>query len=149
MKTSEFVLSCGRIRGEARHVDDGELGRVLAELRRIGLGNEQVPREQAVPRLLGDDADRQPVRRVGARPAVLDEELLAPQVGQHAPLEPVERRGVDRPIDLAPRDVLLARGFLDDELVVGGSTGVLARRAHQRALGRDHAFAAPDDFLVQ
>ncbi len=106
-------------------------------------------REQAVPRLLGHDAHRQPVRRVGARVAVLDEDFLAAQIGEHAALEAVECRRIDRAVHLAPRDVLLARGFLDDELVVGRAAGVLAGAADDRPISRNLSFTPPHDFLVE
>ena len=115
----------------------------------VRLGNEQVPREEAVPRLLGDDANGSRYAGIGAGPAVLDEEFLAAQVREHAALEAVERRGVDRPVHLAPRDVLLARGLADDELVVGRTAGVLPGAADERTVGGDHALTPLDRFLVQ
>jgi len=56
----------GRVPVEPRRVDDRELRRVVLPARRVALGDEHVPREETVPSLLGDDADRQTVGGVGA-----------------------------------------------------------------------------------
>jgi hypothetical protein len=77
-----------------------------------------VTRKQAVPRLLGDDPDRQAIARIGAGIAVLDEELLALAIVQHPLMHGIELGGLDRPVDLAPPDLVFARGLADDELVV-------------------------------
>ena len=70
----------------------------------LGHVDEHVPREQAVPGLLGDDADRQPVARVGAGVAVLHEELAALDVVEQPLVQRVEVPRLDRPVDLAPPD---------------------------------------------
>ena len=109
MNTSEFV--------PCRPGDAWNPGRIDHREARLGVAHalvllapdEHVPREQAVPGLLGDHADWQPVFRVGAREAILDEELFPFEVAHELPVELVEMRGFNRAVDLAPPDVPVAR----------------------------------------
>ena len=55
----------------------------------------------------------------------------------------------DRPVDRAPPDLVPARRLVDDELVLGAPTGVLAGPDDERTVGRDEALAGPDRVLVQ
>ena len=127
-----------------------ELAQSLAT-RGIGRGHvdEHVLREQAVPGLLGDDPDGQPVPRIRARVAILHEQLASLDVVEHPAMERVEELRLDGPVHLAPPDLVLARGFADDELVVRGTAGVLAGPADERTVGRDQRFPAANGLLVE
>ena len=136
------------IGGEARRVDDGELGLVNLELagpRR----DQQVLGEQAMPGLLGDDAHGQAKGRVGAAEAILDEQLLALEMGHHARAQGGELLRLERLVDRAPPDVPGAGRFLDDELVVGRAARVLARLDDQRPVRRDPPLAPADRLFVE
>jgi len=67
---------------EVRRVDDRDLRNMLTDLVAISDVDEHRPREQAVPRRLGDDPHRDPVAGMVADVAVLDEDVLALHVGQ-------------------------------------------------------------------
>ena len=73
-----------------------------------------------------DEADRQPVLRVGAAVEVLHEQLAGVEVGAHVLVQPVERLGIE-PGVLLPPDPVGRAGLLDDELVLGRSGRYAAR----------------------
>src|SRR5262249_37442047 len=132
---------------ETRRIDHREL-----RARRFGglrIVDEQIAAEQAVPRVLGDYADRQTVGRIGAGVDVLNEDFLTGQGTQQLGVERIEVRRVHRPIHLAPRDLALAGRIADDELVVGRATCVLTGPARERSAGGDHALLAAYCVLVQ
>ena len=126
-------------------VDDGELRHVPGHI----VEDEEVAREQAVPGVLGDDADGEPVAAVGAGVTVLHEQLGAAQRRQQVLVQAVEVLDRHRPVRAAPGDVLLARRFPDDELVVRRAAGVVTGSADQRAFSGHEPFAAADGLLVQ
>jgi hypothetical protein len=124
------------------------------KLRRRGFGrggvvDEQIPAEEVMPRELVDHPDRQPIRRVGAREAVEDEQFLVLERSEHLVVQDVELRRVNRPVDLAPCDLTRARRLADDEFVVGRAAGMQARPACERPVRSDQPFPAPDRFFVQ
>ena len=129
--------------------DNGEAGPEGFGFTRGPVVPEQGAGEQAVPRPLADDPHRQAVAGVGRRVDILDEDVLAPEVVQHACLEAGEVRLVERPVAVAPPDVLPRRGLLDDELVPGGAAGVLARAHHQGPALGGPAFSPANDLLEQ
>ena len=79
----------------------------VGQLVRVG-ADEQVAREQAVPGVLGDDADRQAVLRVGADEEVLDEQSSLPCSGRPACAGAGASNcfGIERLVDGAPPDVV-------------------------------------------
>jgi hypothetical protein len=83
------------------------------------------------------------------RMAILHEQFPAFDVVEQALMQRVEVARVDRPVDLAPPDSIRARGFLDDELVVGRTPGVLACSADQGSFSRDQGLASAHRFFVQ
>ena len=111
--------------------------------------DEEVTREQAVPGVLGDDADGEPVAAVGAGVTVLHEQLGAAQRRQHVLVQAVEVLDRHRPVRAAPGDVMLARRFPDDELVVRRAAGVMTGSADQRAFSGQQPFATADGLLVE
>ena len=110
---------------------------------------EHVADEQAVPRLLGDDAQRKPVLRLRARVEVLDEQVATLEEAGQPAEDLLELAGPERAVVLAPPDLILGRRLADDELVLRGARGVLACVDHDRAAGDDPALAAKRDLLVQ
>ena len=117
----------GRVALEVRRIDHRELGSMRRALRRVGLRQKHVAREQIVPGEFIHDANGQLVLRVGAAPGVEDVEFLILQIRHHVLVERVELRFLHRPVDVAPVHVPFARRFLDDELIVRRPSGVLAR----------------------
>ncbi len=91
----------------------------------------------------------QAVTRIGPGVGVLDEDLLAFHVAEHALVQRLEPPRVNRPVDLAPPHLVFARRLADDELVVGRAPRVLAGAAHERAVDRDERLAPADRLLVQ
>ena len=114
-----------------------------------GRDDEEVAHEQALPRQFLDEADRQAVLGIRAGVEILHEEFLVLQVRDDVAAQRVEVGGLDRPVDLAPPDIALARGFLDHELVVGRTAGVRASAAHEGAVRGDVAFLAANRVLIQ
>ena len=138
-----------RVGLEGADVDHREARLENLELLAVGLVEEHVLGKEVVPRLLGDDPDRQPVVGVRSRVAVEDEEVLVRHVGLGLGEEPVEALGVEGPVDVAPPDLPVRRGIPDRELVVGRAAGVLAGGGDQGALAGDPGLAAPDRLLVE
>ena len=118
-----------------RRVDDRELGPRGASA--AAADDEQVAREEAVPRVLGDDANRQAVLRVRARrqQSWTNSSVPLSEREQVVPKRAEVRLG-HRPVDAAPRDVPLRRRVADDELVVRRPAGVLPGPADERAVRR-------------
>ena len=85
-----------------------QLGQMRQHAGRIPLGDEHVPGEQVVPCQLVDDADREPVAGVGARPGIEHVQLLVLEVLHQVAVQGVEGGLVDRPVDVAPVDVPVA-----------------------------------------
>ncbi len=139
----------GGIGGAARRVDDREAGLEGRERRRILLADEHVLREEAVPRVFGDHAHRQPVSGIRTRVALEDEDVLAGEVGRELVVETVDLDAFERAVDFAPPDVLLAARLLGEELVVRRPPGVAAGERHERAGGTQAPLAAGDGVLVQ
>ena len=71
------------------------------------------------------------------------------RVGDEAGAQALVVRLGDRPVDGAPPDLVVARRLVDDELVLGRATGVLAGPDDERAVGRDEALAVADGVLVR
>ena len=117
------------IMGEARKpgaADDGELRHVLLELVLVADLQEHGAREQAVPGLLGDDADGQAVLGIGAGVAILHEDVAALQVALQARQQRAEVFAGEGPVVLAPPDAVFGGLLADHELVGRGARGVLA-----------------------
>jgi len=79
--------------------------------------HEHVAGEQAVPGLLGDDADGQAVIGIGAGIAILHEHVAVLQEPLHTREQRAELIAAEGPVVLAPPDVFLGGMLLDDELV--------------------------------
>ena len=119
-----------------RQRDDREI-RLEAQML-FGVGpDEEVAREQAVPRHLGDHAHPQPEARVGAREHVLRVDGLRLDELFHARQKAVELRGRYGLVARVPPDGVLAGRLLDEELVLRRPARVLAGLGGQGSGGDD------------
>jgi hypothetical protein len=134
---------------EARDGDHREVGNVLQPLAGIVDLAEQVAREERLPGVLGDHAERELVALVRAGVAILDEDVLVLEIGREPPVEEVELLRIEGPVLRSPPDPIGARGILDDEPVLRAPPGVRSRPDHDRAQVRDPPLAALDDLLVE
>ena len=126
---------------EERRVDDGELRNEagVGRLRR----DEQMVREQTVPCELGVHAHGNAIAFVGADVAVALIDVAFGQISLHAIEQCVEARRLDRLIGVAPVDMILARGLLNEELVLRRAPRVRTRVDDQLAVAAEDSFAAP------
>ena len=136
-----------RVGLERRDADDREVG--VAGLVTGQRRAEQVAREEAGPGRLRVDAQRPAMGGSGSDRGVLDVQVAVREVGHESRPKPVVVGLADRPVDLAPPDVVAGRGLVDDELVERRPAGVAAGPDDQGPVGRDDALAAPDGVLVQ
>ena len=128
--------------------DDGEVRLEREQL--VGVGaDEQVAREQAVPRQLSDDPHTQPVARVGTGKHVLGVHLVGRDELLHPAHQSVEFVGGDWLVARVPPDRVLAGRLSDEELVLGRAPSVLAGLSRQGAGGHDRGFASPHRVLVK
>ena len=138
-----------RVRLESGGGDDREVGDVAPRLLHRRVLEEHRAGEEAVPGLLGDDPDRQPVLGIGPAVDVLHEDVAALEVAAEPGVERAEALGVEGPVVLAPPHVLLGRLLAHHELVGGGAGGVLAGVHHERALVAELPLGAVDRLLVE
>ena len=110
---------------ETGRLDDGVFRLEVAEIFILRL-DEHVAREQRMPGVFSDDADRQAKFRVGAGIAVLDESLAALEVVSQAFMDGFELVLADWLIDRPPPDIVLAGGLLDGEFVGRRAAGIFA-----------------------
>jgi hypothetical protein len=147
MNVDELVPSAS-VGQKRRDVDNGEFRRMAGRLRVPIRADEHMAGEKAVPGVFSDDANRDPIFRIGASEAVLHIYIFSPQVGQNLLAQLVEVGLLERTVHLAPPDVFLRRRLTHDELIVRSAPGVLARVDDQRPQMRDAPFAAPDGMFV-
>ena len=85
--------------------------------------------------------DAQPplVVRIGPDEAILGIQVPVGAVGHQTRSKGVVVGLADRSVDLAPPDLVTARGLIDDELVLGRPSRVLAGPDDERPLGGDEA----------
>ena len=138
-----------RVRLESRGGDDREVGHVAPRLLDRRVLEEHGAGEEAVPGLLGDDADGEPVLGVGPAVDVLHEDVAALQVAAQPRVQAAEALGVEGPVVLAPPHGLLGRLLADHELVRGGAGGVLPGVHDERPLVADLPLGAVDRLLVE
>ena len=129
---------------EARHGDHGEFRHVLLQLVLIADLQEHGAREEAVPGLLGDDADGQGVLGIGAGIAVLHKDVAALQVALQAGQQRAEVFAGEGTIVGAPPDAVFRGLLADHKLVRRRARRVLAgvhqhrSQVGQAALGAKH-----------
>ena len=108
-----------------------------------------VPSDELLETLEEHQMQLQAMVGMGAGVAILNEGVLAFVMLQHLGEQTVEMGLGNRPVDVAPPDILLGGGFFDDEAVVGRTPGVLPRFGDDGATGRQLAFAAANGFFEQ
>ena len=112
--------------------------------------DEHRPREERVVGVVRDDADRDPLLRVGAGERVDDVEVVAAaDVRGHLLAQPLEVLLRDLGVDVAPPDPLLRAGLPDDELVLRRAAGVLAGVDGERAALGEPGLAARERVRVE
>src|SRR5690606_8456209 len=111
--------------------------------------HKHIAREQAVPRRLGDDADRHAIARIGPSEAVLHKDAAVLEIRHHAMVHQLPVLLAALAVDGAPPDLVFGRRLAHDELVVGREAGVVAGADHQGPEVPDNSFAEPDGLLVE
>ncbi len=136
------------IRGDGRRVEDERLRLHVLELvvRRV---DEERLREEGMPRRLGDHADGDAVRAVGAGERVDDVDIAFAQPRRDLLAKSLEVILRDLRVDVAPPDAVLRARFADDELVLGRAAGVLTRVHDERAALGEPRVAARERVLVE
>jgi len=131
-----------------RRVQDSEAG---AEIGEVGgrRADEHVAREERMPAALADQPHRQAILGVGAAEDVLDEGLAALKIAEHALIHALEHCLGDRPVDVAPGDIVFARRLLDDVLVLDRAAGMDAGIGDEAAAGAEHPLATAHCVLVE
>src|SRR5215831_6776948 len=102
-----------------------------------------------MPSAVGNHPHREAVGWVGAGVKILDKQLAALKISQHALVQTVETLGIDRLIDLTPPYRVLGAGLLHDIFVAGGSSCEPAGADREGASQHDFTLAAPDGMLVE
>ena len=115
-----------RVALEARSGDDGVVS--LEVFKRLGgKAAKKLMDEEVLGCQLVDDAEVLGVLGIGARAAVEHVHFLAGKVVAHALVQSIEGGLAGRLVDGAPLDQVVNAFAVDDELVLCGTTGVLAR----------------------
>ena len=105
--------------------------------------------EQILAGQLVDDAESLGVLGISAGKAIEHKDLLALQVGNHLGADGVIAGLVDGTVDLAPGNLVMHGGGINNEFVVGAAAGVLTGLDHQRAGQGQRALAAAQGVLRQ
>ena len=137
-----------RVGLEPRRVQDERLRLEVAQLL-LGRVDEHRLREERVVRVVGDDADGDPVLRVGAGERVDDVEVALAEVRGDLLAQPVELLLGDLGVDVAPPDPVLRARLADDELVLRRAAGVLAGVDRERAALGQPSLAALERVRVE
>ena len=122
-------------------------GAEVGQLRRQ-LADEHVAGEEGVPGVGRDEADRQPVGRIGAGEEILDEHLTRIEISADIVVQALERGRLETG-GLLPPDPVCRAGLLDDELVLGRPTGMRRRHLDERATIGEMTFASTKGVLDQ
>ena len=129
------VVAAGAVDGRVGvHAGGGEDGQVRSGVRHVagGRAQQQALGEQGVPGLFGDDADAQPMARIGTGPAIENEQIAALQVRADAIVEAVKGSGFEGAIDRSPPDLLAIRRIGDEEAITRRTAGAGPRVGDQR-----------------
>ena len=105
--------------------DDSVVGHVVFELL-LRRTDEKLVDEHILACEFVDDAETLRVFRIRAREAVEYEYVAVLEVREHLRLDGLEFLAADRNVDLAPRDLVVYRGNVDYEFVVGRASGIFA-----------------------
>ena len=129
------------ISAEARQVNDGIFGNQIGQFRLVRT-HQQRADKQIVPGKLVNHPHIDAIFRLRAAKQIGNIKLLLfGQCGQEIFLQRRKMRRVHRNIGLAPMDGLFGFSIANDIFILRRTTSMLARRNHQRAVFRQHAFA--------
>src|SRR5262249_28209494 len=103
--------------------------------------------EERMPGHLCDDADREPVARVGTGPHVLDEQIPSLKIGTDFVKHAIEDGGLDRTVYLAPANLVATLGIRDNETILRRPSGAGTRVGDERAFARHKALASRQSHL--
>ena len=98
-----------------------------------GRADQELMDEEVLGRHFVDDAELLRMFGIGAREAVKDEDLAALQVSAQLALDGVEFFLGDGAVHLAPRDVVVNGGGVNDEFVVRRTAGIFTGGDDERA----------------
>ena len=115
----------------------------------VGRVDEERLREERVPGALGDHADGEAVRRIGARERVDHVDVALAQARGDLLAEALVVLLRDLRVDVAPPDPPLGAGLADHELVLGRAAGVLAGVDDEGAAFGETCLAARKGVLVE
>ena len=127
---------------EAGGAEDGVVRLAVGGKLFRGRADEKLMDEEILRSKLVDDAELLGMCGIGACEAVENEDLTALQVSAELALDGVEFLLGDGAVDLAPGDVVMDGGGVNDELVVRRAAGVLAGGDDERAGVAQLALAA-------
>ena len=133
------------LEGGGGHHDEVGLAEVAQLL--VGRADEHLMDEERLARELADGADLAGVAAVGAGQAVHDEEATLGEVADDLGLDLLVVLLGEGHVDLAPGDLVVDVGRVDDEAVLRGAAGVLAGDDGKGARARELALAALDGGL--
>ena len=131
---------------EAGGRKNGVVGNVAVKLL-LGGADEKLVDEEILAGQLVYDAEALGVLRVRAGEAVEYEQLLILEISKDLGLDGVELRLLDGNVYLAPCDLIVHGGGIDDELVVRAAAGVLAGLDNESARVGKRTLAAAESGL--
>ena len=137
--------------GDALEAGSGNDGEVLVEIGQLLGGGtaQQLMDEQILAGQFVDDAEGLGVLGIGAGKAVKNEYFLALQVSGDLGADGIVALQVDGTVDLAPGDVVVNSGSINDEFVVGAAAGVLTGLDHQSTRQRQGSLTAAKSVFRQ
>ena len=104
--------------------------------------NEEGVGEQGVPRRVGNDADRHPIRALRTGETVEDVQLSSVQIASRFVEKPVEQCRLDLLVDVAPVDMAGGISVVDDEAVLRRSARRFSRLHDERAVSCEYPLAS-------
>ena len=132
---------------ERRQIDDREFGHEAGELGALG-PDQQLPDEQRMPGVFGEDARLDPIFRIGAAVEILREEFLAFGVCEKIGEQIVEVLLRHFAVTVPPHRILGER-VDDGVLVLRAAAGVVTGLGAERAAFDQRGFASGDGVLVE
>ena len=135
------------IRLEKRRVDDGELR--LESRNGCFRRDEEMMREEIVPRKFAIDANRHAIALVGADVAIECVHVAFGEIGFDLAQQCIEDAGIDRTIRVAPIDVRFTRWFANERFVFRRAARVRAGIDDELAVTPKDALTAPQRMFHQ
>ena len=137
-----------RICLDNRGVEDQRVGLEIVQLLLRGLDEERL-REERVPGAVSDQANAEPVRRIGARERVDDVEVLMLEKRRDFVPEPLELPFAELLVDGAPPNSILRPRLPDEKFVLRRTPRVTPGVDDERAALRQPALVSPQRVRVE